>query len=392
MALMDAGLAACVAVLFPLRWLLRPLLRSMRGGKRLSVWTGPPIINMAVNARAESLLGVRSVTVAPYTYFVTSQFDFNLTPSGPLRLAAIPLRYLACLLVCLFADRVHVYVDGGLLPQQGQRNFNRTELRLYHLLGVRTFAWTYGADVRVQRRTRALGEPNCCTDCTQVMRACVCSDSIGAANYEFVRRHVTAVFSMGDMIEYTPGSRNDLFFWPVDLAADGGRRYRPVYPDAAAARPLRIVHAPNHREFKGTRYIEQAVAELRAEGVQLELVLVERLPNAQALEIYREADLVVDQVLVGYHGYFALEAMALGKPVMCFIRDRGRYLLHPQECPMIDVHLGSLKETLRRWACADRSLLEGTGRAGRRYVEDNYGLDAFAARLATAYRELGVSV
>jgi hypothetical protein len=196
---------------------------------------------------------------------------------------------------------------------------------------------------------------------------------------------------MGDMLEYTPGSRNDLYFWPVDLDEDEGRKYRPVFPEACASRPLRVVHAPNHREFKGTRYIEEAVAQLRAEGVPIELVLVERVPNSQALEIYRGADLVLDQVMVGYHGYFALEAMALGKPVMVFIRHRTRYLLKPDECPLVDVTLSGLKESLREWAVGDRERLAAIGRAGRKYVEDNYTLEAFARRLERAYQELGVT-
>ena len=87
-----------------------------------------------------------------------------------------------------------------------------------------------------------------------------------------------------------------------------------------------------------------------------------------------------------------LEAMALGKPVMCFIRDRKRYLCKPEECPLIDVQLSTLKETLRDWSQADRSLLMQTGRAGRIYIEEHYSLSSFARRLEIAYQEHGVKV
>jgi hypothetical protein len=197
------------------------------------------------------------------------------------------------------------------------------------------------------------------------------------------------MFSMGDMIEYTPGSRNNLFFWPVDLDADDGRRYAPKFPEPRDGKPVRIVHAPNHRMFKGTRFLEEAVAALRTEGVNVELVLVERVPNAQALEIYRTADIVFDQCLVGFHGYFALESLALGKPVMCFIRKPREYLLAPDECPIINVQSSTLREDIRGLVTEPRRLTE-IGRRGRAYIEKYYSLSAFAERLRGAYRDLGV--
>jgi len=192
------------------------------------------------------------------------------------------------------------------------------------------------------------------------------------------------------MIEYVPGSNNSLFFWPVDLAADGGRKYRAALPIFNGPRTVRIVHAPNHRMFKGTRFLEQAVAELEREGEPVELVLVERVPNRKAVEIYRSADIIFDQCLTGFHGYFALEGMALGKPVMCFIRKPAEYLLHPEECPIINTHPATLKEDIRRLV-RDPAQLTAAGEQGRRYVEKYFTLEAFAGRLDQVYRELGVA-
>jgi hypothetical protein len=196
---------------------------------------------------------------------------------------------------------------------------------------------------------------------------------------------------MGDMQEYTPGSRNDLFFWPVDLDADGGTKYAPHYPPAAAPNaptspqnPLRIVHAPNHRHFKGTRFLIEAVEQLHREGLALELKLVERLPNDEALAIYRTADLVFDQGLIGFHGYFAIEAMALGKPVICFIRKPEAYLIDHENCPIINARPETLAGAIRQLAL-DRGRLRELGHAGRRYVEKYFSLQAFAGRLRVAY-------
>jgi len=377
---------AVVALGLPIRWLRR--LGAQRRPR--SIWSGTPIITMALNARAERMLGCNATSVVTHTYFITREFDRDFSAWQGIPVVRTALPYALFVWACWFADRLHFYCDQGLLPSPRRLTFNFTELKAYRLLGVDVFLWTYGADVRSRDLTRALGEPNCCSDCTQVGIACICDGEARRGNMERIARLARAVFAMGDMIEYVPGSRNDVHFWPIDLAADGGEKYRPVPPVFSAPRTVRIVHAPNHRMFKGTRHLEQAVAELKLEGEAIELVLVERVPNRDAVEIYRSADIIFDQCLTGFHGYFALEGMALGKPVMCFIRKPAEYLLHPEECPIINTHPGTLKEDIRRLV-RDPASLTAAGERGRRYVERHFTLEAVAGRLETAYREMGIA-
>jgi hypothetical protein len=196
---------------------------------------------------------------------------------------------------------------------------------------------------------------------------------------------------MGEMFGYTPGSVDDVFYWPLDLDAEGGERYRPAYPEPAPGQPLRIVHASNHRMFKGTRFLIEAVEQLQAEREPVELVLVERVPNTRALELYRSADVIFDQCIMGNYGFFALEGMALGKPVMCFIRHPERYVLSPDECPIINTHISTLKKDLR-YLLQQRQGLPEMGRRGRAYVEKHFSLPAFARRLAAAYNRIGIAL
>ena len=57
------------------------------------------------------------------------------------------------------------------------------------------------------------------------------------------------------------------------------------------------------------------------EGLDADLELVEGLHHDEAFERYRDADIVVDQLNAGWYGLFAIEAMALGKPVVTFLHD-----------------------------------------------------------------------
>ena len=375
-----------VLALYPLRLCLK-----LFKPRVVSIWAGTPIITMATNARAECLLGVDAKSLVFSTYYLTNSFDYNLS-----RITAIPvfgrLVPLAVFLwACVTVDRLHFYCDRGILPSKARFTFDVRELYVYRLLRIEVFLWAYGADVRNQATAKAMGEPNPCTDCNAPGRYCLCDENAAADNMRALARLSRAMFAgMGEMFGYTPGSIDDLYYWPLDFEADGGRKYRPVYPDPGSLQPLRVVHASNHRMFKGTRFLIEAVEQLRAEREAIELVLVERVPNDRALELYRSADVIFDQCLMGNYGFLALEGMALGKPVMCFVRDPTRYLLRPEECPIINTHVLTLKDDLRR-LLQRRAELPEIGRQGRRYVETYFSMQAFAARLASAYGRLGVT-
>jgi glycosyltransferase involved in cell wall biosynthesis len=374
-----------VLVFSPIRWLRKYL--TNRG--LFSIWAGSPIINMGINARAERLLGINAKSLVYSTYYIVSDFDYNLSRWYSIPVLGKLVPFFVFLWACLFVDRLHFYCDRGLIPAIKPYRFNFSELYIYRLLGIPAFFWTYGADVRSCRTTKMLGEPNCCTNCTSVGKACLCDETSRIKKIQKLKKYSTAIFSMGDMIEYTPGSRNDLFFWPVDLNRENVHKYEPAYPEKDGEKPLRIVHASNHRMFKGTHFLIEAVDDLKAEGLPIELVLVEKIPNEEALDIYCSADVIFDQCLIGFHGYFALEGMAMGKPVMCFVRKPEEYLLHPEECPIINTHVNTLKEDIRYFV-DNREQLTDIGMKSRQYIEKYYTLEAFAVRLRRAYEELGV--
>lgn len=361
------------------------LLRKLVVRKTYSLWTGTPVLTLPTKARAERLLGIDAHSLVLQTSYITGYFDINLSTwrSAPFIGRFVP--FFVFLWVCIRADRIHSFCDRGILTPTRFMQYNRWELLTYRLIGMQVFLWTYGADVRTRQRTLALGTPNCCMECTQIGKACICDDSVQTQYMAYLHRMVTAVFAMGDMTEYSQGSINNLFFWPLDLDAQNGEKYAPAYPAPSSNRPLRIVHAPNHRMFKGTHFLEEAVAELKNQGKNIELVMVERLSNVEALNVYRTADVIFDQCLIGSHGYFGLEAMALGKPLMCYI-SKDEYVIAPDECPIIRVTPKTIASRLLE-ALDNRESLYNIGVTGRAYVEKYYSIPAFSRRLGDAFRQ-----
>ena len=92
------------------------------------------------------------------------------------------------------------------------------------------------------------------------------------------------------------------------------REFRAV-PASDRTRPI-VVHAPSNRARKGTENVIAACREL-----DVELEIVEGLHHDEARKRYERADIVVDQLNAGWYGLFAIEAMALGKPVVTALHE-----------------------------------------------------------------------
>jgi glycosyltransferase involved in cell wall biosynthesis len=164
----------------------------------------------------------------------------------------------------------------------------------------------------------------------------------------------------------------------VDLAA-----IAPV-PPADRPRPL-IVHAPSSRRRKGTEHVVAA-----CEGLDADLELVEGLHHDAAFERYKQADVVVDQLNAGWYGVFAIEAMALGKPVVTFLHDeaiRRTEEAFGTKVPIVSATPETLRETLRPLV-ADGSRRREIGAASRTYVERVHDLERIADRLLDLYGRL----
>jgi hypothetical protein len=161
------------------------------------------------------------------------------------------------------------------------------------------------------------------------------------------------------------------------------RPFTPV-PPSDSSRPL-VVHAPSNREKKGTRRVEEACAQL---GVELDIV--EGVPHDAARERYARADIVVDQLNAGWHGVFALEAMALGKPVVTYLKPE---LVDQAEqgygirLPIIPATKDTLPDALRPLV-ESPSLRREIGAASRAYVERMHDIDRIADRLIELYATL----
>ncbi len=153
-------------------------------------------------------------------------------------------------------------------------------------------------------------------------------------------------------------------------------------PASGRRRPV-VVHAPSSRRRKGTDDVLAACAEL-----DVDLRIVEGLHHEAALELYRDADIVVDQLNAGWYGLFAIECMALGKPVVTFLHDeavRRTEDAYGVEVPIVNANAATLGERLGELVGMGSRGREELGRASRAYVEQVHDIEHVTDRLVSLY-------
>ena len=161
-------------------------------------------------------------------------------------------------------------------------------------------------------------------------------------------------------------------------------QFEPRYPDPGRGLPL-VVHAPTQAVVKGTSAVLAAIETLRATH-RFEFRLIQSMPRSAALDLVRQCDVFLDQFVGGDHGVAALEAMALGKPTLCYIKP-SMEAAFPPDCPLVNANQENLAQVLGA-VLEDGPRRHRLGRQGREYVAKYHDAHKIARDLVTIYEEL----
>lgn len=363
--------------------------------KPIDVGLGPqPMINNVYHKQALTAYGYRAETFVENVYFITDEFDVRADQSF-LGRHALLRPWLAVYLFGWAVRRyrcLYLYFNGG--PLHARNHFLwRLEPWLYKLAGVKIVVMPYGGDVQdLTRTSNLLFKDAVAQDYPQfkLRRRRI------AAQIDLWTRHADHVISGCDWVEYMP-------HWDTLMLGHFSIDTERWKPDADAPSPasgasgkLRILHAPNHRTIKGTSHFVRAVAELAQEGVPVELVILERVSNAEVKAVMRTVDVVADQLIIGWYAMFAIEAMALGKPVLCYLRPDFEQLyieagvVVKGEIPIVNCTIGNLKDVLRGLAL-NRERLDVIGQRSREFVLRYHSTQVVGRQFDQINRGLGLA-
>jgi glycosyltransferase involved in cell wall biosynthesis len=353
--------------------------------KQIDVGLGPmPIISNVYHKRALQRFGYSAETFVNYTFYITEDFDHLLHRRYPQHR---PIIHVLCF---LFAARryrcLYINFDGG--PLSATRILWRLEGPLLKLARASTLLLPYGGDVQVMSRS-----PNLLFKHTyaEQYRAQLMRQREIAAKLDHWSRNATHIISGVEWVDY-------MYCWDTLMLSHFSidtEDWQPVPLPGVESRTVRILHAPNHRSLKGTNYFVQAVNELRAEGYAVELELIEKVTNAEVRQRIAAADIVADQLVIGWYAMFAMEAMALGRPVLCHVRDDLLALhlaagtLEPDELPLVRCDPTTVKAAIR-------DLLDNPerrrqyGDRGVDFVRRRHSLDAIGGTFDNINRQVGL--
>lgn len=341
------------------------------------VWGSDPVSNNRYWARAMRQAGYDSQTFTTSIYSqISSRDEWDELLDEKFKLAPAILRPVIAFCYSLFRYDVFVISFNGYFL--GATPLRRLQSAALKLANKKIVVIAYGADYYEYRSIRS----------TVLIHALMLSYPAAARRQERVASQVRYWSARADAVI------------PSMMGPDGGGRWDVLAPsvvhiDTDLWMPARrsvsqsdgktgvvkIAHAPNHRGFKGTEFVVNAVNALRDEGLNVELMLLEGLKNEVVREtLCNNADILVEQLNATGHGLNAIEGMAAGLVVVANLEDEAytrpmRRWSFLQECPIVSASPENIVDVLRVLVTRP-DLRNCLGVASRAYAKKYHGLDS----------------
>ena len=365
-----------LVTLFLPAFLLAAVLPSGRRGR--FVWGSMPLISNKYWSAAVGALGHDSVTVMHNHFGINQRSDFDLyfEDYAPSILPLTVRRGLGTCLGLVAALRttrvVHLSFMGFALNSSW---LWRMEAPLFHLAGAKIVAMPFGGDF--YRLSKVID-----TSMRHVLLESypnlVDEEPALDQRVAYWVKHADAVLCgmQVDAMARWDVALNQFFHidtdaWPAvsDYSPNDGRNGR-----------VRILHTPNHRAFKGSEFVVKAVEQLKDEGLDVELVLLEQVPNDVVREEMQRVDILAEQFIATGYALNAIEGMASGLPVLANLEHEAYTRLFRRysfldECPVLSTTPETLTENLRLLV-TNPELRAELGRASRQFAEKYHSLAA----------------
>jgi glycosyltransferase involved in cell wall biosynthesis len=132
------------------------------------------------------------------------------------------------------------------------------------------------------------------------------------------------------------------------------------------------VHVPSNPWLKGSALVEPSVRSAEADGV-VAYRAASGLPADGVRELYRDADVVLDQFRLGIYGVAACEAMAAGRLVVSDVDAGVRAAVRARtglDLPVRQAAAEQVGDVLRDAAGAGRADASALARSGPGFVAD----------------------
>jgi hypothetical protein len=245
----------------------------------------------------------------------------------------------------------------------------RGEIEVLRGAGVQVGLIAHGTDIRVPSRHRALYprspfDPDHPT--TRALQAQ--SQRLSAVMLDF---DGPTFVSTPDLLDFAPRAT-----W-LPVVVDG-RRWAGGGPVLERPRPV-VVHVPSNPFLKGSHLVDAQLQEMSDRG-RIDYRRLQAVPPERMPDIVRDADIVLDQFVLGLYSVMAVQGMFAGRLVVAHVADRVRDRL-PGELPVVEAGPDDVVAVLER-ILDERDAYREVAAAGRQYAGRVHDGTASAAVLA----------
>lgn len=366
-------------------------LRSQPSKPRL-IWGPIPIISNKYWSLAMREANYHSKTLMYPHYSINQESDFDFYIHKIIKIPVITLyvgRIFGSYFTFIYAiwnfEIFHHPANGGFL---GQTPLWRCEALLLHLARKKIIILPYGGDL--YRYSKVI-DP-----CLR--HALLLSYPDAAKQEKKIEKKISYWTKNADIfipfIQIDGIGRWDMLpvsMLTIDTKLWGGRK--EYSPHNGATGSVHIVHTPNHRGFKGTEFLISIIEELRAEGLKINLILLEKIANADVKKIMEtKADILTEQFIFTGYAMSGVEGMASGTPVLANLENETytrlfRRYSYLNECPILSTTPENLKNNIRLLV-TQPLLRESLGKAGRMYVEKYHSTEAAQHIFSSIYEKI----
>ena len=375
-------------ITFPILFLLTLISRFRK--KSYDIAIGPdPLINNIYHKASLLSCGYKVFTFVDRVYYITNEFDFLFFKNGFIYKYLYTIFCISYLYVLYNSKCIYIYFNGG--PLRSNPFLWRLEPFLFKIAGIKVVVMPYGSDVQLLDRTSNLLLKDAYFNDYPNHRLKYCKQSKRLVMWTKYANHVISGCDWVDYMHHWDTLMVSHFSIDLNMYSTFGE-HEPVKNDI-----FTIVHAPNHRTIKGTEYIIKAVRNLQKKGYQIELILIEKMSNDNVLKAIKNADLVVDQLIIGWYAMFAIEAMVAHKPTVCFLRQdllnfyRAKNLIEPNDPPLINLNTENFEEGLEEFI-NDRDLLASYAKRSSEYVSRIHSIESIGEKFKQINNSLGIKV
>jgi glycosyltransferase involved in cell wall biosynthesis len=254
------------------------------------------------------------------------------------------------------------------------------ELPVLKRLGRKIVVHYRGCEAREPEKNQALHPSlNICQDCDY--QRTVCRE--GKARVERLRKYGDYfIVTTPDLKDFIPEAAHFPFFSPELDELEPA-----IISDAKAdTKAFKIVHVTNHPGIEGTESIVQTIERLNQKGHNINFVFLKHVPHERVLQEYRDADLSIGKMKMGYYANAQIESLACGVPAITWIRPE---FMTPAlaNSGLIITHLHDLEQTLE-YFLTHPAELQKKKEIARRSVAELHDNNLLTRRLAELYDKL----